>query len=100
MEGLHLACNEPYDAAIVDIMLPRLDGLSLIEHLRKQHHTMPVLILSAKRSSVRGSRSSGRSSTWVLGSFERLLSSLPRTELHSLPNSEAGSSQPGIRRRQ
>ena len=29
-EGLHLALSEPYDAAIVDIMLPKLDGLALI----------------------------------------------------------------------
>ena len=29
--GLHLALTEPYDAAIIDIMLPKLDGLSLID---------------------------------------------------------------------
>ena len=49
-EGLHLALNEPYDAAIIDIMLPRLDGLSLIEELRRQKVNTPVIILSAKRS--------------------------------------------------
>jgi two-component system, OmpR family, response regulator len=48
--GLHMALNEPYDAAIVDIMLPRLDGLSLIEELRLRKVTLPLLILSAKRT--------------------------------------------------
>jgi two-component system OmpR family response regulator len=48
--GLHLALHEPYDAAVIDIMLPKLDGLSLIEELRRQKINTPVLILSAKRS--------------------------------------------------
>ncbi|HPI91969.1 MAG TPA: response regulator transcription factor [Deltaproteobacteria bacterium] len=48
--GLHMAVAEPYDAAVVDIMLPRLDGLSLIEQLRSEKNNIPVLILSAKRS--------------------------------------------------
>ncbi len=49
-EGLHRALVEPYDAAIVDIMLPVLDGLSLIEEVRRSGINIPVLILSAKRS--------------------------------------------------
>jgi two-component system, OmpR family, response regulator len=49
-EGLHLALHEPYDAAIVDIMLPKLDGLTLIEKIREQRVNTPVIILSAKRS--------------------------------------------------
>ena len=49
-DGLHLALCMPYDAAIIDIMLPKLDGLSLIEALRRQKINTPVLILSAKRS--------------------------------------------------
>ena len=48
--GLFLARQKHYDAAIVDLMLPLLDGLSLIETLRKEKIKMPVLILSAKRS--------------------------------------------------
>jgi len=35
-DGLHLALTEPYDTAIIDIMLPKLDGLSLIEEVRRQ----------------------------------------------------------------
>jgi two-component system OmpR family response regulator len=49
-EGLNLALHEPYDGAIIDIMLPELDGLSLIEELRRQEINTPVIILSAKRS--------------------------------------------------
>ena len=46
--GLHLALTESYDAAILDIMLPKLDGLRLIERLRSEGIKTPVLILSAK----------------------------------------------------
>jgi two-component system OmpR family response regulator len=49
-EGLHMALNEPYDTAIIDIMLPKLDGLSLIERIRKEKIATPVIILSAKGS--------------------------------------------------
>ncbi|MGW8223559.1 MAG: winged helix-turn-helix domain-containing protein [Syntrophobacteria bacterium] len=49
-DGLHMALSEPYDAAIVDIMLPKLDGFALIDELRKHKNTTPVIILSAKRS--------------------------------------------------
>jgi two-component system OmpR family response regulator len=49
-EGLHLALTEPYDTAIIDIMLPKLDGLSLIEKMRKEKIRTPVIILSAKGS--------------------------------------------------
>jgi len=49
-EGLHLALSEPYDTAIIDIMLPKLDGLSLIERMRSAKLRTPVIILSAKGS--------------------------------------------------
>ena len=49
-EGLHLALTEPYDTAIIDIMLPKLDGLALIERMRKEKVNTPVIILSAKDS--------------------------------------------------
>ena len=49
-DGLHLAVTESYDALIIDIMLPKLDGLTVIEKLRGQHINTPVIILSAKRS--------------------------------------------------
>jgi len=49
-EGLHLAVTEPYDAAIIDVMLPKLDGLSVVERIRKDKVNTPVIILSAKGS--------------------------------------------------
>jgi two-component system, OmpR family, response regulator len=49
-EGLQLALTEPYDTAVVDVMLPKLDGLSLIEEMRRRKVNTPVLILSAKRT--------------------------------------------------
>jgi two-component system OmpR family response regulator len=48
--GLHMALTQPYDTAIIDIMLPKLDGLSLIERMRKGKVGTPVIILSAKAS--------------------------------------------------
>lgn len=48
--GLAMALGEPYDVAIVDLMLPGRDGLSLIDELRRGGVMMPVLILSARRS--------------------------------------------------
>jgi len=50
VDGLHMALTEPYDVAIIDIMLPRLDGLSLIEKVREEKLNTPVIILSAKGS--------------------------------------------------
>ena len=49
-EGLILAQTTPFDAAVVDVMLPKLDGLSLVQSLRRQNIQIPVLILSAKAS--------------------------------------------------
>ncbi len=61
-KGLALALTAPYDAAVVDVMLPGLDGLTLIEELRRHKVRTPVLILSAKRSvddRVRGLQAGG-----------------------------------------
>ncbi|MBI5770642.1 MAG: response regulator transcription factor [Verrucomicrobia bacterium] len=60
--GLALAETTEFDAAVVDIMLPRLDGLSLVKRLRAARRTTPVLFLSAKSSvddRVRGLQSGG-----------------------------------------
>ena len=48
--GLELALQGGFDATIVDIMLPGLDGLALIDELRRRRSTIPVIILSARRS--------------------------------------------------
>jgi two-component system OmpR family response regulator len=49
-EGLFMAQSVNYDAAIVDLMLPKLDGLNLIQKIRAKNSRVPVLILSAKAS--------------------------------------------------
>src|SRR5205085_10003779 len=60
--GLTAALHQPFDVAIVDLMLPKRDGLSLIEALRQRGVSTPVLILSARRSvddRVRGLQTGG-----------------------------------------
>lgn len=61
-DGLFMLLSEDYDAAIVDIMIPGIDGLSVIEQMRLEDKSTPVLILSAKRSiddRVRGLQKGG-----------------------------------------
>jgi DNA-binding response OmpR family regulator len=61
-EGLEAARSRVYDAAIVDLMLPKRDGLSVIEAMRAAGIMTPVLILSARRSvddRVRGLQAGG-----------------------------------------
>jgi two-component system OmpR family response regulator len=49
-KGLRMALTEPYDTAVIDLMLPKLDGLSIIERMRKEKIRAPVIILSARGS--------------------------------------------------
>jgi len=61
-DGLVRAQAIAYDAAVVDLMLPKLDGLSLIQQLRGHEVRIPILILSAKASvedRVRGLQAGG-----------------------------------------
>src|SRR5690242_19865429 len=46
--GLDLASTTPYDAIILDIMLPALNGLAVCEALRERHVNVPVLMLTAR----------------------------------------------------
>ena len=60
--GVEAAVGATYDVAVVDVMLPKRDGLSLIEELRRRGVQTPVLILSARRSvddRVRGLQAGG-----------------------------------------
>ena len=50
VDGLHLAMTEHYDVIVLDIMLPKKDGLAVLSELRGVGHTTPVIILSAKHS--------------------------------------------------
>ena len=47
-EGYYFATEYPLDAAIVDIGLPGMSGIEIIQKLRQQGHTLPVLILTAR----------------------------------------------------
>jgi two-component system OmpR family response regulator len=61
-DGLFLATERSYDAIVADRMLPHIDGLTIIEVLRKQGNRTPVLVLSALGSvdqRVEGLRSGG-----------------------------------------
>jgi two-component system OmpR family response regulator len=62
VDGLDLAQTTTYDAAVVDVMLPRLDGLSLVGALRRASVETPVLFLSARHTvddRVKGLQSGG-----------------------------------------
>jgi len=75
-DGLHLALTEPYDAAIVDLMLPGLDGLSVIGRMRREKINTPVIILSARDSigdRVRGLQGGGDDYLTKPFSFSELL---------------------------
>ncbi len=78
-DGLHLALGEPYDAAIVDVMLPKCDGLTLIGELRRKNVATPVIILSAKRTvddRIRGLQTGGDDYLTKPFSFAELLARL------------------------
>src|SRR5688572_26677048 len=49
-DGLIMARSVAYDAAVIDIMLPTLDGLGLLQPLRREGMRTPVIILSARAS--------------------------------------------------
>ena len=47
-EGHYLGDTEPYDAVVLDIGLPQMDGLSVLEEWRRAGKSMPVLLLTAR----------------------------------------------------
>ncbi len=47
-EGYALATSRPYDALVLDIMLPGRDGLSILRNLRDRKITLPVILLTAR----------------------------------------------------
>lgn len=47
-DGLDYATNGDYDAIIIDIMLPGMDGLSILKSLRENKNNVPVMLLTAK----------------------------------------------------
>ena len=49
-EALDYLAAAPYDAVILDIMMPKLDGLSVLRKMRNKNENTPVLLLTAKDS--------------------------------------------------
>lgn len=92
IDGLHMVLNEPYDAAILDIMLPGLDGLALLERMRRSGATTPVIILSAKRSlddRIKGLQSGGDDYLTKPFAFSELVA-----RLHALIRRSTGTAEP------
>jgi DNA-binding response OmpR family regulator len=90
--AVRLASSEPFDAAIVDVMLPRMDGLTVIDTLRARGVRTPVLILSAKRSvddRVRGLQAGGDDYLTKPFAFAELLA-----RLHALIRRASGTTEP------
>ena len=48
LDGLHLALTEAYDLAILDVMLPGIDGWQVLQGIRRAGKEMPVLFLTAR----------------------------------------------------
>ncbi len=47
-DGLYLATSGEYDLLVLDLMLPKVDGQTLLSRYRKQGHETPVLVLTAR----------------------------------------------------
>ncbi|MBU0681930.1 MAG: response regulator transcription factor [Proteobacteria bacterium] len=93
-EGLAKALDIQYDAAIIDIMLPGLDGLSLIQQMRREQINIPVLVLSAKRTvddRVKGLQMGGDDYLTKPFAFSELLA-----RLQALLRRSAGKSEPVV----
>jgi two-component system OmpR family response regulator len=90
--GLELALGGGFDVAVVDVMLPKLDGIGLIEGLRRRGRSTPVLILSARRSvddRVRGLQAGGDDYLIKPFAFAELLA-----RVQALVRRSAGTSEP------
>ena len=74
--GLQLALDDRFDLAIVDLMLPQLGGLEIIDRVREKKINLPIIILSAKRSvdeRIQGLRHGGDDYLTKPFSFSELL---------------------------
>lgn len=92
-DGLHLARGSEYDVLIVDRMLPGLDGLEVIRHLRGEGVRTPILILSALShvdERIRGLRAGGDdyvTKPYVLAELHARLEALLRRRDNAVPQS-------------
>lgn len=91
--GLLRASTEEYDCAVIDIMLPKLDGLSLIDRLRRRRITTPIIVVSAKgtvEDRVKGLRKGGDDYMVKPFSFSELIA-----RIEALLRRASGQSEPG-----
>ena len=91
-EALRKALDGSYDAAVIDVMLPELDGLSVIEQLRAKRKQTPVLILSARHTvddRVKGLQAGGDDYLTKPFAFAELLA-----RLQALLRRAAGTTEP------
>ena len=91
-EALRKALDGGYDVAVMDVMLPELDGLSVIEQLRAKKQQMPVLILSARHTvddRVKGLQAGGDDYLTKPFAFAELLA-----RLQALLRRAGGASEP------
>ena len=91
-DALRRAQDGGYDAAVMDVMLPELDGLSVIEQLRAKKNQMPVLILSARHTvddRVKGLQAGGDDYLTKPFAFAELLA-----RLQALLRRAGGASEP------
>ncbi len=51
LDGQHMAMSNPYDLVILDLMLPKIDGLQILQNMRRENIHTPVLILTARGQS-------------------------------------------------
>ena len=73
MEAVELARGNDFDVAVLDIMMPRLDGFGLIERVRgeRRHHVdRPILVLSTENADEKKARARNAGATgWVVKPF-------------------------------
>ena len=90
--GLRLALAEPFELVVLDLALPRLDGLSLLPELRRARPDLPVLILSARSDLPTKLRSFGLGANDYLSkpfSFDELVA---RVRVHLRKGHDGGES--------
>ena len=90
--GLHMALTLSYDIAVIDLMLPRKDGLSIIKSIRDCKLNTPIIILSAKNKiddRVKGLRTGGDDYLTKPFAFSELLA-----RIHALIRRANGLSEP------
>ncbi len=97
-EGWHLGDTEPYDAVVLDLGLPRIDGISVLNRWRESGRAVPVLILTARgRWSEKMAGFNAGADDYLVKPFEmeevvyRLRALIRRASGHAQPELACGS---------